>query len=462
MERFATITTVTMWLFSLSEGTLAGILQMAFGIGALLIKAPLVGLIMLIVIPYNLVASFRAVSKTKPLRRKWNRLVGTMSGLLSELVSQIATVRSFAGEHAVKRRYDAVQEEWEETRRVELDIEQRSGAELNLVNTLAVVAAIALVTLGALRGAMTPGDVLLILTLTQGLITTIQPITRLVNTTGDVDAAAERLVELLDVAPTVLDAPDAVPLTDIRSIEFRDVGFAYPGKTRAALSNVSFTLDAGQSLALVGPSGSGKSTVIKLLMRLYDPTSGVVLINDRDIRAYTQQSLRGLFGVVLQDVALFNDTIAENLGFARPGAPREAVVAAAEAAHADTFIRQLPESYETMVGERGVRLSGGEKQRIAIARALLRDPSLIILDEATSALDSESERLVQEGLNRLMRGRTAIVIAHRLSTIANADKILVMQGGTIVERGSHGALLSQSDGLYARLHALQGTAAALP
>ena len=208
-------------------------------------------------------------------------------------------------------------------------------------------------------------------------------------------------------------------------------------------------------LALVGPSGSGKSTLIKLLMRFYDPTVGEIAINGVDIRAYSQASIRGLMGTVLQDVALFNDTIEDNIGFARPGASREAIRAAAEAAHAEGFISALPEHYMTLVGERGVRLSGGEKQRVAIARALLRDPQLIILDEATSALDSESERLVQEGLDRLMRGRTAIVIAHRLSTIAGADRILVLQHGRVLETGDHGSLLKRPEGLYAKLHTVQ-------
>jgi len=455
MERFGTITSITMWLFQLSEGTLASILQLFFSITVLLVKAPSVGLIMLVVIPFNLLISFRAVRKTKPLRRKWNQLVGKMSGLLSEMISQIATVRSFAGERIVKRRYDSVQEEWWETRTVEQAIEQRAGFRLNLLNTIAVVASISLVTRGALAGDFTVGDILLVLTLTQNLISTIQPITRLINTTGDVDTSAERLVELLAVAPTVTDAPDAVAAPQIASIEFRNVSFSYPNKSHPALNAVSFRIEAGNVLALVGPSGSGKSTIIKLLMRLYDPTGGQILVNGRDIRGFTQESLRLQMGVVLQDVALFNDTIGENIGFARPSASRAEILAAAATAHADAFIQRLPDQYETRVGERGVKLSGGEKQRVAIARALLRQPGLIILDEATSALDSESERLVQDGLQKLMRGRTSIVIAHRFSTIVNADQIIVMQAGRVIETGDHGSLLSNADGLYSRLHSLQ-------
>jgi ABC-type multidrug transport system fused ATPase/permease subunit len=455
MDRFGAVTGITMWMFQLSEGTLAIILQLLFGTAVLLVKAPLVGLIMLFVLPLNLVMSFREVTKTRPLKRKWNSLVGKMSGLLNEMVSQISTVRSFAGEPAIKRRYEEVQTEWWATRTVEQAIQQRSGALLNIINAIAVIASVALVSRGALQGAYTVGDILLVLTLTQMMVTSIQPVTRLINTTGEVDASAERLVELLDVAPTVVDQPDAVDLGPIQTIEFRNVTFCYPGKQVTALNDVSFKVEPGQMFALVGPSGSGKSTIVKLLMRFYDPQEGAVLVNGIDLRRYRQASLRAQIGAVLQDVALFNDTIAENIRFARPDAELPEVYAASRAAYADDFIRDLPDGYDTLSGERGIRLSGGEKQRIAIARALLRDPNLIILDEATSALDTESERLVQEGLAMLLHGRTSLVIAHRLTTIRHADRILVMQGGRIVETGNHRVLIGAPNGLYARLHAIQ-------
>ncbi|ESQ80377.1 ABC transporter ATP-binding protein [Asticcacaulis sp. YBE204] len=454
-DRFGNCITVTQWLFQLSEGTLASILQLVFGIIVLLIKAPAVGLVMLLLVPYNLISSYLAVKKTKPLRRRWNGLVGKMSGLLSEMVSQIATVRSFAGERIVQRRYDAVQDEWWDVRRTETGIEQRSAVVVNLINSLAVIGSIGWVAWGALHQAYTVGDILLVFALTQAVITTIVPITRLVNTAGDVDSASERLVELIEVPTTVTDRTDAVEVEPIRHIEFRNVGFTYPGQTRPALRNLSFTAGEGQTVALVGPSGSGKSTIIKLAMRFYDVSEGEILINGRDIRSYTQNSLRTRIGAVLQDIALFNDSIGDNISFARVGAQRDDVIEASKAAHADDFISRLPEGYDTMVGERGVRLSGGEKQRIAIARAILRDPSLIILDEATSALDTESEKLVQDGLKTLLRGRTALVIAHRLSTIASADKIIVMKDGQIAEEGDHDSLLDRQQGLYSRLHGLQ-------
>jgi len=461
MDRFSNAITITQWLFQLSEGTLSSILQLVFGVAVLLVKAPLVGLLMLALVPYNLAASYLSVKKTKPLRRKWNSLVGKMSGLLSEMVSQIATVRSFAGERAVQKRYDDVQIEWWDIRRTETNIEQRSAALTNLINSIAVVAAIAWVTRGALLHHYTVGDILLVFALTQAVITAIQPIARLVNSTGDVDSAAERLVDLLEVPTTVIDAPDAVDVGPIRTVEFRNVSFTYPGQKRVALNDVSFVAEEGKTIALVGPSGSGKSTIIKLTMRFYDPSSGQILINGQDIRGFTQNSLRGQIGAVLQDIALFNDSIGDNISFAKVSASRDEVIAACKAAHAHEFIERMSDGYDTLVGERGVRLSGGEKQRIAIARALLRNPNLIILDEATSALDTESEFLVQEGLHHLMSGRTSLVIAHRFSTITGADKIIVMKDGRIHEQGSHATLIANRDGVYTHLHNLQTRHAAV-
>ncbi len=455
MERFGTITQITMWLRGLTEGSLANILQMIFIIGVLLLKAPIVGLIMLVVIPFNFINSYINLKDTKPFRRGWEVLAGRMAGLLAEMVSNIATVRSFGGEIAVKQRYDETQAEWKIQRGTLHRLEWNSNLVRNIVNALAVVSAVGIITYGALHGRFTPGDILLVLTLTQNLISTIQPITRLINQTGDIDTSAERLVELLDVEPVVVDREGAVVLGQLETLEFDNVSFAYPGKNHPVLHTISFRLQQGQNLALVGPSGTGKTTIIKLLMRFYDPTEGAILVNGRDLRDYTQQSVRAAMGVVLQDVALFNDSIEENIAFARKDASREEVHAAAEAAHADAFIRNLPDQYDTRVGERGIKLSGGEKQRVAISRAILKDPQLIILDEATSALDSESEHLVQQGLRKLMQGRTSVVIAHRLSTIMNADIILVMQGGRVIETGSHAKLVNKHGGLYAKLYNLQ-------
>jgi ABC-type multidrug transport system fused ATPase/permease subunit len=455
MDRFGTITTITLWLSALTDGTLAGILQMLFIVTVLLLKAPVVGLLMLAVLVLNFSISYRTVGKTKPFRRGWQALAGRMTGLLAEMVSNIATVRSFGGELAVKERYDSTQAQWKITRDNLHKAEWNSEQALNIVNTSGVFIAVALIAYGALQRRYTTGDILLVLTQAQNLINSISPIARQINQAGEIESTAERLVELLDVESEHADGPDAVPLGRLETISFENVSFRYPGKEDYALRHVSFHLDAGRTLALVGTSGGGKTTIVKLLMRFYDPSEGRILINGLDLREYQQRTVRALMGVVLQDVALFNDSIGENIAFARPGAGAEEVRAAARASRADDFIRRLEKQYDTLVGERGIKLSGGEKQRVAIARAILKDPQLIMLDEATSALDSESEHLVQQGLEQLLAGRTSIIIAHRLSTVMSADLILVMRNGEVLERGRHGDLTQHEGGLYSRLFALQ-------
>ncbi|MFL5304925.1 MAG: ABC transporter ATP-binding protein [Polyangia bacterium] len=455
MDRFGAITTVTMWLNSLTEGTLSNVIQMLFIVAALLWRAPAVGLLMATVLALNLTISFRSTRWTKPYRRGWQKHAGRMAGLLAEMIGNIATVRSFGGEPAVKERYDATQAEWKIDRGMLHRIQWWSALALSIVNTLGVFLAVALTARGALRGHLTAGDILFVLTLSQSLIASVGPISRQINQTADIDATAERLVELLEVEGELADRPDAVELAEIRTLAFEHVTFRYPGKGAAALSDVSFRVGPGETLALVGPSGSGKTTTVKLLMRFYDPTEGRILINGRDLREYKQRSVRAKMGVVLQDVALFNDSVGENIAFARPGASKDEVWAAAHAAHAHEFIEHLANQYDTLVGERGIKLSGGEKQRVAIARAILKDPQLIILDEATSALDSESERVVQDGLSRLMHQRSSVVIAHRLSTVMSAHQIVVLQGGQVVEHGRHITLAAKPGGLYARLCALQ-------
>jgi len=455
MDRFGTITTITMWLSSLTEGTLANILQMLFIIIVLLIKSPAVGLMMAAVLIFNFWISYRTVGWTRPHRRGWQEFAGRMTGLLAEMVGNIATVRSFGGEPAVKQRYDDTQAQWKIARDNLHKTQWRSEQALNVVNTFGVFVAVVLITYGALHGKFTTGDILLVLTLTQNLINSIAPISRQINQASEIESAAERLVELLDVESEQADKPDAILLTRLESITFADVSFRYPGTDDFALKHASFHVDAGETLALVGSSGSGKTTIVKLLMRFYDPTKGVILVNGRDLRDYQQRSVRAVMGVVLQDVALFNDSIGENIAFARPDATDGEIRAAAQAANADAFISRMHKGYETLVGERGIKLSGGEKQRVAISRAILKNPQLIILDEATSALDSESEHLVQQGLEKLMTGRTSVIIAHRLSTVMNADTILVLRNGEILERGTHGELSVQTGGLYAHLFALQ-------
>ncbi|HNP53664.1 MAG TPA: ATP-binding cassette domain-containing protein, partial [Ferruginibacter sp.] len=268
------------------------------------------------------------------------------------------------------------------------------------------------------------------------------------------EASGQRILEVLDTKIEVDDAPDATHLPAFNhSIRFRNVSFDYTGKP--VLQDISFTLEKGKTLALVGPSGVGKSTIADLLPRFYDVKQGSIEIDGMDIRSLTMESLRSHMSMVTQDIMLFNDSIFHNITLGRPDATEAEVIRAAQIANAHEFILATENGYQTIIGDRGMRLSGGQRQRLSIARAICKNPSILILDEATSSLDTESEKQVQDALDKLMEGRTTLVIAHRLSTIRNADEILILQDGMIVERGRHDALIEQENSVYRRLTELQ-------
>jgi subfamily B ATP-binding cassette protein MsbA len=306
-----------------------------------------------------------------------------------------------------------------------------------------------------IQGKTTPGTFFSFMTAMFMMYAPVRNLSRVNNTLQQAIAAAERVFNTLDQG-TERDLDTGTrEIGGIRQgMELRDVTFQYEGAEVQAVRHVSLEVRSGEVIALVGSSGSGKSTLVNLILRFYEPTSGRILIDGVDIREFRLASLRSLVGMVSQDVILFDDTVRNNIAYGKAAASMEEIEAAARTAYADDFIRRLPEGYETWVGEKGVRLSGGEKQRIAIARALLRNPPLLILDEATSALDSTSEFVVQKAIDHLMKGRTTWVIAHRLATVRNADRIAVLEGGEVVEVGRHDDLL-QRNGAYRRFYEMQ-------
>ncbi|MDB5077875.1 MAG: transporter ATP-binding protein, partial [Chloroflexi bacterium] len=307
-----------------------------------------------------------------------------------------------------------------------------------------------------LRGELTPGGLISFLFYIFLIAGPLGTLTNLYSQMREAMGAATRIFEVLDTSPTITDSPGATLLPPVEGrLAFTDVHFSYLPE-REVLRGVSFTIEPGKMVALVGPSGAGKTTVAALILRFYEPDRGAITVDGVDIRMVTLESLRRQIAVVPQEPVLFGVSVRENIVYGRLDASEDEILAAARAANAHEFVEALPSGYETLVGERGVKLSGGQRQRIAIARAILRDPRILILDEATSSLDNESERLVQEALERLMVGRTTLIIAHRLTTIRRADEIVVLDDGAVVESGTHRELLA-AEGLYHRLYTLAGT-----
>jgi ABC-type transport system involved in Fe-S cluster assembly fused permease/ATPase subunit len=363
-------------------------------------------------------------------------------------------VKYFNNEDFEARRYDDNLQKYESA-------EVRNEASLGLLNigqSLIIATAVTLLMILAAQGVterrLTVGDLVLV----NGLLIQLYiPLNFLGMVYREIKQALidmDRMFRLLEENREVADPPGAPPLAlGGARVSFESVRFSYE-PNRSILHGVDFEIPAGATVAVVGPSGSGKSTLARLLYRFYDVQGGRIAIDGQDIRAVTQASVRAAIGIVPQDTVLFNDTIYYNIAYGRPEASREEVIEAARAAHIHDFIAALPEGYDTGVGERGLKLSGGEKQRVAIARAILKNPRILIFDEATSALDSRSEKAIQEELARISAERTTLVIAHRLSTVVDAHAILVMEGGRIVERGTHRELLER-DGAYAQMWRLQ-------
>ncbi|MCR9094779.1 MAG: ABC transporter transmembrane domain-containing protein [bacterium] len=461
----ARLTTDTTLIKTVVGSTVSIALRNAFmlvGATALLFwTSPRLAGLVLIAIPLILAPLLLFGRLVRRLSRRSQDTLADTNVFASEALSFIQTVQAFTHEAADRSRYRNVVEVAFDAARARMIA--RAGLTA-LVMSLVLAFVIAIVWIGArdvLEGSMTGGD---LSSFVMYALMSAVALAAVAEVWGDVQlaaGAAERLFELLGVEPEIEIAanPVALPEPPVGLVEFAGVDFRYPTRPEvAALSSLGFRADPGETVAIVGPSGAGKSTVLRLLLRFYDPQAGAIRVDGVDVRDADPRDVRARMSIVPQETAIFTENLRENIRYGRPEATDAEVEAAAAVALVDEFVRDLPRGYDTMLGENGMTLSGGQRQRVAIARAVLKDAPILLLDEATSSLDSQSERLVQQALERLMKGRTTIVIAHRLATVRGADRILVVDGGRVVSSGRHEALVAEG-GLYADLARMQLTGA---
>ncbi len=428
------------------------------GIVFLLFISPKLTLLMLGIVPLVAVAAVMFGRLIKKISRDVQDKVAASNTIIEETLQGIVNVKAFANEYFENKRYvkstnDIVVKA--------IEGGKYRGAFASFIIFCLFGAIVAVIWYGvtlASQGQLLIGDLVSFIVYSAFVGASFGGIAEMYAQIQKAVGATQRVFEILDVKPEDVEVSETLTSTErlIGDVQFDGVDFAYPSRESVqVLSNISLHAKKGETVAIVGPSGSGKSTLVSLLLRFYDPNKGVIKIDEKPACEYTLTELRNNMAIVPQDVLLFGGTIRENIAYGKPEASEEEIREAALKANAIEFIDMFPDKFETIVGERGIQLSGGQRQRIAIARAVLKDPSILILDEATSALDSESERVVQEALDKLMVGRTSFVIAHRLSTIRKADKIVVIENGAVVEIGSHEELMSNPDGLYRSLSVLQ-------
>ena len=441
----------------LSGGLITFLGDMLLLVGIVIVMlslSPILALLTFSVLPLMLLAVILFTRRAKTAFRRTRSRVAAVVGDLAEDLAGMRVIQAFAQEGVSQERFEVVNRA---SRDAYIDAMTLSFVFLPSVEFLGILATAIVLWFGGyfvIRGALTLGVVVAFLAYVSRFFQPIQELSQLYTTLQAATAGGERVLDLLDTEPEIQDLPEAVEMPTIQGrVELRDVSFSYRGETRV-LHNVNLTVAPGETVALVGPTGAGKTTIANLVARLYDVTEGRVCIDGQDVREVTQHSLRRQMGLVPQDPFLFSGTIMDNIRFGRPEADLEAVIDAARLANSHEFISALPDGYETEILEGGVNLSVGQRQLICIARAVLADPRILILDEATASVDTVTEALIQEALERLLAGRTAIVIAHRLSTIREADMICVIQAGRIIERGQHKELLERG-GLYRNLYERQ-------
>jgi ATP-binding cassette subfamily B protein len=401
-------------------------------------------LLVMLTMPLLVWRSLSFGRRFRPLSLAIQDQLAILTTTLEQNLRGARVVKAFAQEDAEIGRFVTQNERWFALSALSARLQSINIPMMDLIANLGTVVVIGYGGWLVTQDALTLGELVAFTTYLGQLATPVRRIGLVLPAIIMASASGERIFEILDQIPGVKDAPDAVDLPKIKGeVQFEDVSFGYLKRHRV-LKNINFAVEPGQVIALLGATGSGKSTIMNLLPRFYDPTGGRVLVDGHDLRLVTLASLRSQMGIVLQETTLFAITIGENIAFSQPEATKADIIAAAKAAQAHDFITELPNGYETHVGERGVTLSGGQKQRIAIARALLADPAILILDDATASVDTQTERLIQQALANLMHGRTTFVIAHRLSTVRRAALILVLEKGQIVARGTHNELLQNS------------------
>jgi subfamily B ATP-binding cassette protein MsbA len=439
-------------------GLLSQIIMFVGGLVIIFVMAPGLTLLMLAVVPLAVLAMVILGRFIRRLSKQYQDGLADTTGTAEEALAGVRIVKSFARESYEIERYDSGIQRLFEVAVKRVRVRSIIGPVIGLVAFSSVAIVLWFGSRQVIAGTLTPGQLVSFLIYTLMIASPIGAFTGLYSQFQQAMGASERVFDLLDTPPEMQDAPDAVPLPPVEGyVCFENVSFDYADHdtSRAVLQDVNLEAQPGKVVALVGPSGAGKTTLVNLIPRFYDPTAGRITVDGCDIRRVQMRTLREQIGIVPQETALFSGSVRDNIAYGKLDASQEEIEAAARAANAHDFIQELSLGYATAVGERGVKLSGGQRQRIAIARAILKDPRILILDEATSSLDSESEQAVQEALERLMRDRTTFVIAHRLSTITNADWIVVLDDGRVVEEGAHAELLTHEGGLYRRMHSLQ-------